>query len=137
METEQDNKTKMKDDINETVEVEKDDTSDVNEDRQTSSLKMTLPFFKTWSCLLTSILLLIIVIIVVTTFPPGNLTEQGNKVKNTQVKYFETIIVKPESKSPIPDLFHFSLSAQSQSRSLKYFVLYVLVALFVRAFLHG
>ena len=84
METEQDNKTKMKDDINETVEVEKDDTSDVNEDRQTSSLKMTLPFFKTWSCLLTSILLLIVTIMgtyyfAETTSPTSNLTEQGDR----------------------------------------------------------
>ena len=100
MEKEQDNKNEMKDDINETVEVEKDDTSDINEDRQTSFLKKTLAFLKTWSCLLTSILLLIITIMclyyfAVTTSPPDNLTEQGNKVQNASasVQYFEAINV--------------------------------------------
>ena len=109
MEKEQDNKNEMKDDINETVEVEKDDTCDINEDRQTSSLKKTFAF-KTRSCLLTSILLLIITIMclyyfAVTTSPPDNLTEQGNKVQNgsVSVQYFEAIIVKPKSKSPIPN----------------------------------
>ncbi len=84
MEKEQYNKTRMKDDINESMDVEKDDTSDINEDSQKSSLKKTFAFFKTWSCLLTLILLLIIIIMciyyfAVTTPPPSNSTDQGDR----------------------------------------------------------
>ena len=39
------------------------DISEISEDRQKSSLKKTLPFFKTWSCLLSSILILILLTI--------------------------------------------------------------------------
>ena len=63
IENEQNNKSNMKNDINSNVEVEMDDISEISENRQKSSLKKKLPFFKTWSCLLTSILILILLTI--------------------------------------------------------------------------
>ena len=74
MENEQDNNKNMKNDKNETVEVENEDVSDkkltfryqrlYDDVRQKFSLQKTLAFLKTWSWLLTSILLLISIVII-------------------------------------------------------------------------
>ena len=61
MENEQDIDKNMK---NETVEMEKDNISDINNDRHKYSFKKMLVFYKTWSWLLVSILLLIAILIV-------------------------------------------------------------------------
>ena len=63
MEIEQNDRANMKNDINSNMEVEKGDISEISENRQKSSLKKKLTFFKTWSCLLTSILILILLTI--------------------------------------------------------------------------
>ena len=89
---------------NETVEMEKDDINDINDDRHKYSFKKMLVFFKKWSWLLTSILLLVAILIIcinfsrqdssqvdtgltVTTSPPSNLAEQGEIVMHNASEF--------------------------------------------------